>query len=97
MQPLGIALEDGMAGLWRMIGGDGAGKKTSGGAWAWTARVLGYIWVGAWLVWVSPTVFYPYVRLGDGGAHGDHRMLPFTILDSQGPMGGGSGAVGKSM
>ncbi|KAI4260129.1 MAG: hypothetical protein L6R42_004203 [Xanthoria sp. 1 TBL-2021] len=38
-------------------------------------RLIGYLWVAAWLVWTTPSWTYPMIRRDRGG-----RLLPFSVL-----------------
>ncbi|KAK8010511.1 membrane bound O-acyl transferase family-domain-containing protein [Apiospora arundinis] len=75
MQWIGILVEDVLAALWGVVGSSSNKDRRST---SWGMRCVGYAWVCLWLVWTSPSVFYPYTRV-TAGAHQDHSMLPFTM------------------
>ena len=68
LQPLGIMLEDGMQALTRQI--------PSSSFLGRVQRVVGYVWVMAFLAWSTPTWFYPQQRLGIDPAN----LLPFRVF-----------------
>ncbi|KAI1873440.1 hypothetical protein JX265_005062 [Neoarthrinium moseri] len=72
MQWVGIIIEDVLATLGRVVGEGRPGQKM---------RYMGYAWVFLWLVWTTPSVFYPYTRAADG-IRMDHSMLPRKLLRS---------------
>ena len=74
-QALGIAIEDGMQAIYRAsCGGKG---RVSAQTQGW-ARLIGYVWVGAFLAWSTPAWVYPVICMNKGGAN--DRMLPFSML-----------------
>jgi len=76
MQPIGMVIEDFVAWSWGKFSG---GRKMG----ETTAHVMGYVWMAVWLVWVTPGIFYPYIRLGERSNLAEHRMLPFSVMDAQ--------------
>jgi Membrane bound O-acyl transferase family len=66
LQPLGIMLEDGMQTLTRHLSTPNSGR---------VPRIVGYLWVMMFLVWSTPTWFYPQQRHIDPTG-----LLPFRII-----------------
>lgn len=64
LQPIGIMLED-------------AAQSTIGiGVRPYLRRLFGYVWVLSFLVWTTPTWFYPPQRMGLDAA----SLLPFHVV-----------------
>lgn len=64
LQPIGIMLED-------------AAQSTIGiGVHPYLRRLFGYMWVVSFLVWTTPTWFYPQQRMGLDAA----SLLPFHVV-----------------
>ncbi|KAM0804237.1 membrane bound O-acyl transferase family-domain-containing protein, partial [Usnea florida] len=67
LQPLGIMLEDGIQ--WLTSGSRSAFERRA-------RRVVGYVWVVAFLTWTTPRWFYPQQRLGvDAGG-----LVPVRVV-----------------
>lgn len=72
-QFLGIVVEDGVQALWsRGLGGRGRGGRGE----RWMRRLVGYLWVMAFMVWSVPVFQYPVMvakrPVGD-------ELLPFSV------------------
>jgi hypothetical protein len=69
LQPLGIMIEDGVQQL------TGSLPSSSLFGRVRVRRILGYVWVMAFLVWTTPTWFYPQQRTGLN----PEGLLPFHL------------------
>lgn len=74
MQALGLAVEDSIVAIWQRVGPKKTGGK--GHQMQWWQRVVGYVWVVAWMAWSMPVWTYPASRRSQG-----EGMLPFSIVD----------------
>ena len=73
-QALGIILEDSVQASYRYICGT---KRTSGPPQRWI-RMVGYVWVLAFLVWSTPAWFYPLLRTITREPR--YSPLPFSLV-----------------
>lgn len=71
LQAFGIMFEDAVQELYRRMTGKSAGREL-----VWYEKLIGYIWVVAFLVWSTPTWTYPTIRHA-----GKDRMVPVSIVD----------------
>jgi hypothetical protein len=72
VQVLGIVLEDCVQAIWGKIPGS---QSNAGGLFA---RVMGYFWVAAFVIWSSPVWIYPVIL----GFREEDAMLSFASIKS---------------
>lgn len=84
MQAVGITIEDGIEFVYRTgkLGrGLGTRKEQRGGTTevmstkGWQ-RAVGYLWVGAWLVWTTPAWSYANIR------HDGDQLFRFSVVET---------------
>ena len=68
-------LEDGVQAIYRRAWGIKRGVEKRP---RWGARLAGYVWTLAFMVWASPAWFYPGMREDRGEAV--DRVLPFSFV-----------------
>lgn len=72
-QALGIMVEDGVQEVWRRLAGDSSGQTT-----LWK-RVVGFLWLCAFMAWSTPVWVYPYVVKQGMSAPGADPNLPLSL------------------
>lgn len=79
IQVIGIMLEDGVQAIYRSARGlhRSPGNRSPGQPPLWT-RLIGYIWVLAFLSWSSPAWIYPTLRMNKG--EDKDVVLPFSFV-----------------
>lgn len=78
-QALGILLEDSVQALYhhhRFVPGGGATKSSNRSGTV--AKLIGYLWLGVFLVWSTPVWAYPAMRRNEGRT--EDMVLPFSIV-----------------
>jgi hypothetical protein len=80
-QALGLLIEDLVKGFYGLLVPDGGGGGRRGGDRArdgvavWK-RVVGFVWVSAWMAWSMPVWTYPATRRSQG-----EGVLPFSFVE----------------
>jgi len=77
MQALGIMIEDGVEFGYHKLQPKGQRRVKprlmNGRGWQ---EVVGYVWVGAWLVWTTPSWSYANIR------HDGDQLFSFSAIES---------------
>jgi hypothetical protein len=69
IQALGFVIEDGVAALWRALTGR---RDDEGKLWQ---KIIGFLWVLAWMTWTMPVWTYPISKESKG-----EGILPFSMI-----------------